>query len=52
MVYSFDNCLETHEFTPLEPDLDEHKFYCPGIGVVLEVDQNTGKRTELTEVTP
>jgi hypothetical protein len=49
---SFDNCLETHEFTPLEPKLDEHKFYCAGVGVVLEVDEVTGDRTELTSVTP
>lgn len=49
---SFDHCLETHEFTPLEPALNEHKFYCPGVGLVLSVDINTGARTELTEVTP
>lgn len=36
---TYDHCLETSEFTPLEPGVDEHKYYCPGIGTVLEVDQ-------------
>jgi len=47
---SFDNCLQTREFTPLEPDANEYKFYCPGIGLVLEIDINTGKRVELVEI--
>jgi hypothetical protein len=48
---SFDSCLKTREFTPLEADVNEHKYYCSGIGLVLEVDVATGDRTELTEVT-
>lgn len=47
----FESCLETNEFTPLEPDVNEHKYYCTGVGLVLEVDVNTGDRTELTEIT-
>lgn len=31
-----DGVLVTEDTTPLEPDLLEHKFYAPGIGVVLE----------------
>ncbi len=31
---TFDGCLKTVEFTPLEPDLREVKFYCPRIGFV------------------
>jgi len=31
-------CLVTHEFTPLEPDANERKYYAQGIGVFLEVD--------------
>ena len=32
------HCLKTAEFTPLEPDALENKFYCPGIGIVSELD--------------
>jgi hypothetical protein len=31
---AFKNCLETREFTALEPDLAETKFYARGIGFV------------------
>jgi hypothetical protein len=48
---SFNNCLKTREFTPLEPDVNEYKYYAPGIGLLLEVDIITGERTELIEVT-
>jgi len=47
---SFTGCLKTHEFTPLEPDVDAYKYYCPGIGVVLE--EEGGTRVELISVTP
>jgi hypothetical protein len=40
-------CLVTREFTPLEPDAREDKFYAPGIGLVLSVDRTTGERSEL-----
>jgi hypothetical protein len=46
---SFPNCLQTADFTPLEPDALEHKFYAPGIGLVLEVDVESGERLELIE---
>ena len=49
---NFPTCLQTRDFSPLEPDADEHKFYAQGIGVVLEVELSTGERTELTSVTP
>jgi hypothetical protein len=44
------DCIETHEYTPLEPDLNELKYYCAGVGFVLEVDAETGDRIELTDV--
>lgn len=47
---TFEGCLQTREFTPLEPDANEYKYYAPGIGVVLEVDVASGARTELVEV--
>ena len=34
----------------LGPDPLEDKFYAPGFGSVLEVDENTGERTELIKI--
>lgn len=47
---SFDGCLQILEFTPLEPGVNEYKYYAPGVGLVLEVDVNSGSRTELIEM--
>lgn len=47
----FEHCIETHDWTPLEPGIGEHKFYCPDVGVVLEEDQTNGERAELVEFT-
>lgn len=41
------DCLETLNYTPLEPEVLEHKYYRAGIGLVLEVDPDSGERTEL-----
>ena len=32
--------LETLDTTPLEPGLEEHKFYAEGLGLVLEEDED------------
>jgi len=32
----FENCLETEETTPLEPNALEFKFYAPGIGLIKD----------------
>jgi hypothetical protein len=48
---SFDNCLQTREFTPLETSVNEYKYYALGVGLVLEVDVQSGTRMELIEVT-
>jgi hypothetical protein len=34
---SYDNCLQTREWTPLEPGVEEQKYYAAGIGVIYEV---------------
>lgn len=47
---TFPNCLETFDFSPVEPDLREAKFYAPGIGPVLEINLETGERLELIGV--
>ncbi len=46
---TFAGCLETEDFTPLEPGVSEEKSYAPGVGLVLEVDED-GNRTELVEI--
>jgi hypothetical protein len=45
----FKGCRETEDETPLEPDVEEHKFYAPGVGVVLEVNAD-GERLELVQI--
>lgn len=48
---NFSHCLRTSETTPLEPDLLEDKFYCSGVGNVLELDRSTGnQRVELIQI--
>lgn len=44
-------CLVTRDFTPLEPDAEENKYYAPGIGLILEVDVESGDRVELIDFT-
>lgn len=46
------DCLMTADTTPLEPDVEENKFYAPGIGLIVEIDVETGDRVELVEFTP
>jgi len=48
---SFNGLHVTRDFTALEPDVNENKYYAPGIGTILEVDLETGDRTELISVT-
>jgi len=49
---SFDNLLMTREWTPLEPGVVEHKYYAPGVGLILEVVVEGGsERVELVEIT-
>jgi len=48
---TFDNALQTRNFTPLEPNLVEEKFYAPGVGPVLEITVAGGSdRTELLSI--
>jgi hypothetical protein len=43
------SCLQTLDFTPLEPGVEEHKFYAPGIGLIVEINVEDGERLELVE---
>ena len=43
-------CVQTADFTPLDPGVVEHKYFAPGVGLILEIDLETGTRTELISV--
>ncbi|MCP3915219.1 MAG: hypothetical protein GY711_06670 [bacterium] len=47
----FMNCRQTRDFTPLEPDANEHKFYAKNVGLVLECKPDEGTRVELISFT-
>jgi hypothetical protein len=48
---TFDHVLQTRNFTPLEPNLVEEKFYARGVGPVLEITVTGGSdRTELLSI--
>lgn len=47
---AFTGCLQTEDYSPLEPGVLENKFYAPGVGLVLETDPDSGQRVELISV--
>ena len=42
-------CVVTHDFTPIEPDANELKYYAPGVGLFLEVDLTAQSINALAE---
>lgn len=47
---SFDDVIQTKDWTPLEPDLIEYKFYARGVGLIKEVTPSTNETVELVDV--
>ncbi len=47
---AFANCLKTREWTELESDVNENKFYAPGIGLVKAVNVTDGDEEVLIEI--
>jgi hypothetical protein len=45
---TFHDCLETEEWSPMEPGVFERKFYAPGVGLVLVLED--GERLELVQI--
>jgi hypothetical protein len=47
----YSNVLKTKDYTPVEPDVFEFKYYAPGVGLILEEgyedDSATGEAVEL-----
>jgi hypothetical protein len=48
---AYSGCLKTEEHTPLESGSTEFKYYCDGVGTVLETNGSGGQRDELQQVT-
>jgi hypothetical protein len=44
------DCLVTRDFSPLDPGVEENKYYAFGVGKILEIDLETGDRFELIDV--
>jgi len=42
-------CLVTRDFSPLDPEALENKYYVPGIGLIVEIDIESGDRVELID---
>lgn len=42
------DCVVTSEYTPIEPDVMERKYYAKGVGMFLEVNPATGSVNQLT----
>lgn len=47
---TFQHCVKTRDWTPIEPGNFEFKYYAPGVGLVLEVDPANGERLELHQI--
>ncbi len=43
-------CLQTRDFTELDPDAQEYKYYAPGVGLVAEEPVGGGARGELVSI--
>jgi hypothetical protein len=48
---TFNNCIKTFDFTPLDSQSKEHKYYCPELGSLVLIEHLVdGDRVELVEV--
>lgn len=49
---SFNNVVQTLDHSPLEPDVQEHKFYAEGIGVIKTINLQSGEELFLVAFVP
>jgi len=49
---AYNNVVKTYDFTALDPDSQEEKFYAAGIGSIKTVNLKTGVTFELIKFTP
>lgn len=48
----YTDCMQTLDYTPLEPDAFEYKYYKAGVGLVLEENPEEGEMLELLDINP
>jgi hypothetical protein len=48
----YENVIHTRDFTPLEPGVEEDKYYAPGVGNIKIVNPATGEEEVLIEYVP
>jgi hypothetical protein len=41
----YEDCVQTLDWAPLEPSALEHKYYAPGVGLVMEVPLDAVEET-------
>jgi len=46
----YSDVLVTEEWTPVEPDVQENKYYAPDDGLILEVNLENGESVELIDI--
>jgi hypothetical protein len=46
----YTNCLMTKDFSALEPDVTEHKFFAKGVGFLQAIDVDTGNGVKLINI--
>ena len=46
---SYTNCWQTEDYSPLEPETTELKYYAAGVGFILETKPGTSERVELVQ---
>ena len=47
---SFSNCIQTKDWNPLDLE-EEHKYYCPGVGLVYETEIDSAEGIQLIGIT-
>ncbi|MCG8546659.1 MAG: hypothetical protein MJE12_20865 [Alphaproteobacteria bacterium] len=48
---TYKNCTKTYDWTALDPEAKEHKYYCPAAGAAVLIENlTTGERVELVKV--
>ena len=48
---SYTGCVRTLDTSALDPLAREHKTYCPGVGLVLETEEDGSGAVELNDFT-
>jgi hypothetical protein len=47
---TYKDCVKVDDWTPLESNSREHKYYCPEVGSLVLVEEPNGARSELTNI--